>query len=106
MRLRPARLLRRLRERLLEHPPGPPRPVEAPTAPAGPPPAGAPAPSRPAPHTEPLRGEDTVLVRPYLVAHEREQEARRQRARRQELWLALYGVEFGPRMIHGVEVTA
>ncbi|MGW0731140.1 hypothetical protein [Streptomyces sp. NPDC002851] len=52
-----------------------------------------------------LRGEDTRLVRPYLVAHERE-EARRQRARRRALWLSAYGIDAGPRHIHGVEVTA
>lgn len=53
-----------------------------------------------------LRGEDTALVRPYLVAHERRQEERRQRARRRVLWLAASGVDFGPRVISGVEVTA
>ncbi|WP_306423450.1 hypothetical protein [Streptomyces sp. JJ36] len=53
-----------------------------------------------------VRGEDTVLVRPYLVAHEREEEARLRRARRRALWLAVHGVDVGPRLIHGVEVTA
>ncbi|MCE3034173.1 MULTISPECIES: hypothetical protein [Actinomycetes] len=53
-----------------------------------------------------LRGEDTALVRPYLVAHERRQEERRQRARRRVLWLAVSGVDIGPRVIRGVEVTA
>lgn len=48
-----------------------------------------------------LRGEDTVMVRPYLVAHER-----RQRARRRALWLAAYGVDIGPRLVHGAEVAA
>ncbi|WP_078889629.1 hypothetical protein [Streptomyces sp. NRRL S-1813] len=61
------------------------------------------APSRP---PEPvLRGEGSPLVRPYLVAYER-QEVQRQRARRRALWLALHGVGIGPRLIHGVEVTA
>ncbi|MFE7382490.1 hypothetical protein ACFU9F_19205 [Streptomyces zhihengii] len=117
MRLRPARLPARLLHALLDglrrllpdRPPRGPRPGEARPRSAGPVP-GAPPPSgpppRPVPHTAPLRGEDSALVRPYLVAHEREQENRRQRARRLELWLALYGVEFGPRVIHGVEVTA
>ncbi|MGY0070221.1 hypothetical protein ACWZEH_26230 [Streptomyces sp. QTS137] len=37
------------------------------------------------------------LVRPYLVAHEREQERRRQRDRRTALTLATLGIDF-----HGV----
>ncbi|MFJ3650839.1 hypothetical protein [Streptomyces murinus] len=53
-----------------------------------------------------LLGEDTALVRPYLVAHERRQEERRQRARRRALWLAASGVDIGPRVIRGVEVAA
>jgi hypothetical protein len=53
-----------------------------------------------------LRGEDIGLVRPYLVAHERREEERRQRARRRTLVLATYGIDIGPRWIHGVEVTA
>ncbi|MEU9288512.1 hypothetical protein AB0D57_28405 [Streptomyces sp. NPDC048275] len=56
--------------------------------------------------SRPLRGEDNAMVRPYLVAHERREEARRQRARRRALWLAVHGVDIGPRLIHGVEVTA
>lgn len=55
--------------------------------------------------SRPLRGEDHAIVRPYLVAHERREEARRQRARRRALWLAVHGVDVGPRLIHGVEVT-
>ncbi|MFE7544520.1 hypothetical protein [Streptomyces platensis] len=38
-----------------------------------------------------LRGEDTRLVRPYLIAHERREEARRQR--RRALVLATTGVD-------------
>jgi hypothetical protein len=53
-----------------------------------------------------LRGEDIGLVRPYVIAHERRQEARRQRLRRRSLWLAVHGVDIGPRLIHGVEVSA
>ncbi|URM91316.1 hypothetical protein LUW75_16510 [Streptomyces sp. MRC013] len=66
----------------------------------GPDPAPAPAP-------EPyFRGEDSPLVRPYLLAHERLQdEARRQRSRRRALWLAAHGIDIGPRVIHGREVT-
>ncbi|MER5900389.1 hypothetical protein ABT150_09850 [Streptomyces mirabilis] len=55
--------------------------------------------------SRPLRGEDHEIVRPYLVAHERSEEARRQRARRRALWLAVHGVDIGPRFIHGVEVA-
>jgi hypothetical protein len=57
-------------------------------------------------HESVLRGEDSPLVRPYLVAHEQHEEARRQRARRRALWLAVHGIDIGPRLIHGVEVTA
>ena len=32
--------------------------------------------------------------------------ARRQRARRRTLWLAGHGIDLGPRVIHGMEVTA
>ncbi|MGW7041566.1 hypothetical protein ACWGDT_02375 [Streptomyces avermitilis] len=56
--------------------------------------------------SRPLRGEDNAMVRPYVVAHERSEEARRQRARRRALWLAVHGIDIGPRIIHGVEVTA
>ncbi|MEV5607885.1 hypothetical protein [Streptomyces sp. NPDC052225] len=68
----------------------------------------APLPALPHPHTAApaLRGENNRLVRPYLVAHERREEARRQRARRRALWLAVHGVDAGPRIIHGMEVTA
>ncbi|MEU2670870.1 hypothetical protein ABZ622_18725 [Streptomyces sp. NPDC007164] len=63
----------------------------------------------------PPRGEDSPLVRPYLVAHERQlaeeaarvaAEERRLRARRRTLWLAVHGVGVGPRFLHGVEVAA
>ncbi|NUK26074.1 hypothetical protein HRW16_31770 [Streptomyces lunaelactis] len=47
----------------------------------------------------PPRGEDSPLVRPYLVAHERQQQARRR-----ALWLAVHGVDIGPGWIHGVQV--
>ena len=58
------------------------------------------------PRVPALRGEDNALVRPYLVAHERRQEERRQRARRRALWLAVHGVDIDPRLMHGVEVAA
>ena len=41
-----------------------------------------------------LRGEDTPLIRPYLVAYEREQERRRQRDRRTAATLATLGIDF------------
>ncbi|MGW7364150.1 hypothetical protein ACWGI8_12170 [Streptomyces sp. NPDC054841] len=69
----------------------------------------APVTPPPAPRWPPepvLRGEDSPLVRPYLIAHEQREEARRQRARRRALWLAVHSVDIGPRLIHGVEVTA
>ncbi|UYQ62198.1 hypothetical protein [Streptomyces peucetius] len=40
----------------------------------------------------PLCGEDSALVRPYLVEHER-----RQRARRRTVWFAVRGVDIGHR---------
>ncbi|MEU5885956.1 hypothetical protein ABZ835_03855 [Streptomyces sp. NPDC047461] len=66
---------------------------------------GAAAPGRrPSPHEALIRGEDSPLVRPYLLAHEQRMQARRQRARRRTLWLAVHGIDVGPRHIHGVEV--
>ncbi|MDG9716729.1 hypothetical protein [Streptomyces sp. DH24] len=55
---------------------------------------------------EPLAGEDNVLVRPYLVAHEQRAAARRSPARRRALVVAVRGIDVGPRGVHGVEVTA
>ncbi|MEV2217396.1 hypothetical protein AB0H86_39230 [Streptomyces sp. NPDC050997] len=60
--------------------------------------------SRPSPHETPLRGEDSRLVRPYLLAHEQRVQTRQQRARRRVLWLAVHGVDVGPRRLHGVDV--
>ncbi|MEY9812219.1 hypothetical protein [Streptomyces albogriseolus] len=74
------------------------------TAPA-PAPAAPLAPGRrPSPHEALLRGEDSRLVRPYLLAHEQRAQARQQRARRRTLWLAVHGIDTGPRRIHGVDV--
>ncbi|WP_406169417.1 hypothetical protein [Streptomyces sp. NBC_00996] len=68
-------------------------------------PAAPVAPSRrPSPHETPLRGEDSRLVRPYLLAHEQREHVKQQRARRRVLWLAVHGVDVGPRRIHGVDV--
>jgi len=74
------------RRRAAEHPP----PVQYPS-------------NRPVPA---LSGEDIGLVRPYLVAHERRQEARRRRARRRVLLLAVQGLDIGPRPIRAVGVSA
>ncbi|MFD9111141.1 hypothetical protein [Streptomyces bottropensis] len=59
---------------------------------------------RPSPHEALLRGEDSPLVRPYLLAHEQREHAKRQRARRRTLWLAVHGIDVGPRRIHGFDV--
>lgn len=45
-----------------------------------------------------LSGEDTVSVRPYLVACEQQGE------RRRALFLAVHGIDAGPLVIHGVVV--
>ncbi|MET9196212.1 hypothetical protein ABZX60_23320 [Streptomyces olivaceus] len=72
---------------------------------ARPTPAPAAAPGRrPSPHEALLRGEDSRLVRPYLLAHELRAQAKQQRARRRTLWLAVHGIDVGPRRIHGVDV--
>lgn len=52
-----------------------------------------------------LRGEDSRLVRPYLTAYEQREKARLQRQRRRALWLAVHGIDVGPRLIHGVVVA-
>ncbi|MCX3063888.1 hypothetical protein [Streptomyces beihaiensis] len=49
---------------------------------------------------------DTHLVRPYLLTPEERRERRLQRGRRRALWLAVHGVDVGPRHIHGTEVSA
>ncbi|MDO0933340.1 hypothetical protein QQY66_17200 [Streptomyces sp. DG2A-72] len=59
---------------------------------------------RPSPYETPIRGEDSRLVRPYLLAHEQREQARQLRARRRALWLAAHGIDAGPRRIHGVDV--
>ncbi|MDT3397468.1 hypothetical protein RKE29_12545 [Streptomyces sp. B1866] len=64
---------------------------------------------------------DTPLVRPFLIAHERKvaererelaarrratrAERRVQRRRRWAASLAAYGIDVGPRRIHGVQVA-
>lgn len=73
------------------------RPTPAPAAPVGP---GR----RTSPHEAVPHGEDFRLVRPYLLAHEQRAQAKQQRARRRTLWLAVHGIDVGPRRIHGVDV--
>ncbi|MFF2813303.1 hypothetical protein ACFVT2_40315 [Streptomyces sp. NPDC058000] len=56
-----------------------------------------------------LRGEDVPLIRPYVLTEaERKEcrERRERRGRRRALWLAVHGVDVGPRRIHGMEVAA
>lgn len=52
-----------------------------------------------------LHGEDTGLVRPYLLAHE-QQEQQRRRAPQRALWLAVHGVDTGPLPTHSMEGRA
>ncbi|MFF4602030.1 hypothetical protein ACFY12_04615 [Streptomyces sp. NPDC001339] len=56
-------------------------------------------------HAGPLRGEDSALIRPYVLSPEEQRERRAQRERRRVLWLASRGIDAGPRWIHGVEVV-
>ncbi|MER7989574.1 hypothetical protein ABTY53_28900 [Streptomyces noursei] len=55
-----------------------------------------------------LRGEDVPLVRPYVLTEAERREGREQRLRRgrRTLWLAVHGVDVGPRRLHGVGVAA
>ncbi|MFC8585791.1 hypothetical protein ACFUGD_14755 [Streptomyces sp. NPDC057217] len=53
-----------------------------------------------------FRGEDTPLIRPYLLAHEsRQAEARLRRSRPRALWITVHGVDIEPRLAHGREAT-
>ncbi|MEU0806374.1 hypothetical protein [Streptomyces sp. NPDC005970] len=50
-----------------------------------------------------------VMARPYVVSHEQwleRAERRMRRRRRRTLWLAVHGIDVGPRVIHGVRVVA
>ncbi|MFJ5799034.1 hypothetical protein [Streptomyces decoyicus] len=53
-----------------------------------------------------LRGEDTVMVRPYLVAHERRQQVRMPSARPRAFWTAVAGVPLDLRLKRGAAVVA
>ncbi|MYV60757.1 hypothetical protein GTW37_15995 [Streptomyces sp. SID4931] len=53
-----------------------------------------------------LDGEDTALVRPYLVEHERQEHAARQRLRRLSLVMAAdFGIDLDTRDVHGMGVS-
>lgn len=59
----------------------------------------------------PPTGYGTAMIRRYVVAHEQQRlleraERRLRRQRRRALWLAVHGVDVGPRLIHGVKVAA
>lgn len=62
-------------------------------------------PTVPLPRFRLLRGEDSPLVRPYLLAHEERQRAYRRTPRHRELWFAVRGVDFGPRPSNHATVT-
>ncbi|MEU5306573.1 hypothetical protein ACH4YO_18890 [Streptomyces noursei] len=61
----------------------------------------------PAKHSGLLRGEDAPLIRPYVLTHEewRRRERPLRRGRR-ALWLAVHGIDAGPRWIHGAEAVS
>ncbi|MGY0061430.1 hypothetical protein ACWY4P_33650 [Streptomyces sp. LZ34] len=80
-----------------QHTPTMPRPARLPHVPAQPTLSGPPD------------GYSSTMIRPYLVTHEqREARAARRlrRQRRRTLWLAVHGIDIGPRVIHGVRVVA
>lgn len=53
-----------------------------------------------------LRGEDSALIRPYVLTTEELYARRLHSQPGRELWLAVRGVDAGPRRIRGVEVAA
>ncbi|WP_030673413.1 hypothetical protein [Streptomyces cellulosae] len=64
----------------------------------------APATTAPA-HAHPFEADAQPLVRPYLLTPEERHERTLQRQRRRALWLAVHGIDVGPRHIHGMEVS-
>lgn len=58
------------------------------------------------PVSPPGAGSRVRPYRPFGPACEQRAEAHRQRARRRALWLAVHGIDIGPRLIHGRVVTA
>ncbi|MDX3233234.1 hypothetical protein [Streptomyces sp. ME19-01-6] len=95
--------------RLLLPPSGRHRAAPHQHTPTMPPPARVPhAPARPTASGPPY-DHSFAMVRPYVIAHEQREEraARRlRRQRRRTLWLAVHGIDIGPRVIHGVRVVA
>jgi hypothetical protein len=85
-------------------------PVRVPDAPARPMTAECANGMRFRPIAGPPDGHRTDMVRPYVVAHEEQRqqraECRLRRQRRRALWLAVHGIDIGPRWIHGVRVVA
>lgn len=65
---------------------------------------------RPAMRRQPPGAQGAAMARPYAVAHEQQREQRAERRlrrrRRRTLWLAVHGIDIGPRVIHGVRVVA
>lgn len=54
----------------------------------------------------PLNGDETALVRPYLLAYDQRQERARQRQRRLALVLAAdFGIDLDTRDLHGLGVA-
>ncbi|MDT0546767.1 hypothetical protein [Streptomyces lonegramiae] len=76
-----------------QHTPTLPRPARVPHVPAQPVLSELPDDSAPA------------MVRPYVLAHAQREERAARRLRR-TLWLAVHGIDIGPRVIHGVRVVA
>ncbi|MXM68492.1 hypothetical protein GR925_35055 [Streptomyces sp. HUCO-GS316] len=62
-------------------------------------------PGRPLDDVRPFE-HNTPLVRPYLLTPDERHERKQKRRRRRALWLAAYGIDVGPRHIHGMEVSA
>ncbi|MFG2565085.1 hypothetical protein ACGFR6_06545 [Streptomyces sp. NPDC048567] len=55
---------------------------------------------------ERLAGEDTALIRPYLLAYERQEERARQRLRRLSLVMAAdFGIDLDARDVHAMGVA-
>ncbi|WP_314611834.1 hypothetical protein [Streptomyces stackebrandtii] len=92
------RSCRRYRTRTALHPTPAPAPAPAPVRP--------PAPRSPYGLDVPLNGDESALVRPYLVAYDQRQERARQRQRRLALVLAAdFGFDLDTRDLHGLEVA-
>lgn len=53
----------------------------------------------------PLRGEDTALIRPYVLAHGQWREDRLRASRRRALLLASYGIDVEPLRVHRAGAT-